>query len=204
MERTDLNPPQRGSTSQKAKREANEVKNDLKDEARRKASDLKQSAKNQTRETAQKAKQEASSRLTAYAEAARAAARTLRENDESTAGEQGEAAAEQIDRFAHYLQNKDTGALLRDVKTFARRNPEWFLGGTLVAGLAMGRFLRSSAPDDERDRYGSLNASPHLPARVPEDVPQRPGAHSASPSMSRATERTESTAGTVSGKGVRE
>ena len=41
--------------------------------------------------------------------------------------------------------------ILRDAREMARRRPEVFAGGLFVAGLMLGRFLRSSAPEESYD-----------------------------------------------------
>jgi hypothetical protein len=57
-------------------------------------------------------------------------------------------ASERIGRVASYVGSADPSRLGADVQRFARTRPVWFIGGAFVAGLAIGRFLRSSAPSD--------------------------------------------------------
>jgi len=47
-------------------------------------------------------------------------------------------------RIATYLEEQDTRALVTDLEGTARQHPAAFLGTTFAAGLAAGRFLRSS------------------------------------------------------------
>jgi hypothetical protein len=44
---------------------------------------------------------------------------------------------------------------VRDTESFARRRPEVFLGGTILAGLMLARFLKASAPDTAAGSNGS-------------------------------------------------
>jgi len=54
-----------------------------------------------------------------------------------------------VDRVSRYLRDKDLPALVRDTEGFARRHPDLFLGGSLVAGVLLARFLKSSADRQE-------------------------------------------------------
>lgn len=66
-------------------------------------------------------------------------------------------AADSIQQASKYLENKSVGEVVSDVEDFARREPLLFLGGTFAVGLLLGRFLKSSPPDDrgrgDRPRY---------------------------------------------------
>lgn len=54
--------------------------------------------------------------------------------------------AEQVERVGGYLEGEKPQAMMRDLEETARRNPAAFLGTTMIAGLLIGRFLRSSEP----------------------------------------------------------
>ena len=62
-------------------------------------------------------------------------------------------AADGVDKVAQYLRSRDLSRVVRDVESFARREPAIFLGGAFVAGLIGSRFLKSSGthPQDSRD-----------------------------------------------------
>jgi hypothetical protein len=62
-------------------------------------------------------------------------------------------AADGVDKVAQYLRSRDLGRVVRDVESFARREPAIFLGGAFVAGLIGSRFLKSSGthPPDAND-----------------------------------------------------
>ena len=84
--------------------------------------------------------------LGTVAEALREAANKLGEGEAGPLGTYAESAAEQVDKIARYLREKDLQSLSRDAQTFARRHPEVFLGGAFLAGIMAARFLKSSAP----------------------------------------------------------
>jgi len=84
--------------------------------------------------------------LGTVAGALRVAAQDLRQGEVSGLGTYADSAAEQLDKVAGYLREKDLTGLTRDAETFARRHPEAFLGGAFLAGIFAARFLKSSRP----------------------------------------------------------
>jgi hypothetical protein len=56
--------------------------------------------------------------------------------------------ADGVERTAAYLDRKDVNEILHDAREMARRRPELFAGGLFIAGLMLGRFLRSSVPEE--------------------------------------------------------
>lgn len=67
----------------------------------------------------------------------------------------GNSLAEQVEQLSSYLDRKEVTELVRDVETFARRNPALFIGGAFALGLLGARFLKSSSP------HQALIASPN-------------------------------------------
>jgi hypothetical protein len=57
-----------------------------------------------------------------------------------------EQVAEQIGGLADQLADREPRELLREVERFARDRPALFLGGALLAGLGISRFLKSTSP----------------------------------------------------------
>jgi hypothetical protein len=55
-------------------------------------------------------------------------------------------AGQKAEDVAHYIGNVDLSGLRSDVQRFARKNPGWFVGGALVAGLVLGRLFKASTP----------------------------------------------------------
>ena len=84
--------------------------------------------------------------LGTVAGALRGAAQDLQQGEVAALGTYAQSAAEQLDKVAGYLREKDLKGLTRDAETFARRHPEVFLGGAFLAGILAARFIKSSRP----------------------------------------------------------
>lgn len=80
--------------------------------------------------------------------AIRSAANHLHETEDDRVADYVEMAADQLDCTANYLRKRDVGGLVDDLGGFARRRPDVFLGGMLVAGLGISRFLKASRHDN--------------------------------------------------------
>jgi len=91
-------------------------------------------------------KTQATGALEAVGRALRSASDNLQGEGLDPVGRIGQQAADQVDRMADYLRRRDLDGLLDDVQGMARNHPEIFLGGALLAGILVGRFLRSSTP----------------------------------------------------------
>jgi len=154
-----------------AKEQARNLASDAKDQAKNLASEAKDQVKdvaNQARDHVQtlvgQQKNQAADRLGSLAEALREAGRKLNEGQQAgDFGQYADRAAEQVERLSGYLRDHELRDFVRDTETFARRRPEVFLGGTLIAGLMLARFLKASSPDqgyDGRDRGGNWTGYP--------------------------------------------
>lgn len=55
--------------------------------------------------------------------------------------------AEQLERWASDIRDKDVSELLDDVKSFAKRRPAVFLGGAVALGLVAARLAKSSGSE---------------------------------------------------------
>lgn len=82
--------------------------------------------------------------LDAFADAVRKAADELGENDESAAAQFVREAAGGLESLSGSLREKSVGDLVDNVSRFGRTNPTAFLGGALLAGVALGRFAQAS------------------------------------------------------------
>lgn len=80
--------------------------------------------------------------LSQVARAVRDAGEGLREQRPEIAGI-ADTAAERVDRAATYLREHEPQELIDSATDFARRQPALVIGGALVAGLVLGRVLRS-------------------------------------------------------------
>jgi hypothetical protein len=90
-------------------------------------------------------KSRVSDSLETVAETVKRAGEPLHDEPFSKLGAYADVAAGAIERVAVGLRERDVDELAEDVRGFARSRPALFLGAGLVAGLAAGRFLRSSS-----------------------------------------------------------
>lgn len=72
--------------------------------------------------------------------------RTGDENNQiaSLVGKYGDTLAGRVEKLSSYIDDKELSELVRDVETFARRNPALFVGGAFALGVVAARFLKSS------------------------------------------------------------
>lgn len=66
-------------------------------------------------------------------------------------------AADGLKQLSQAMHGKSLGTMVSDVSEFGRRNPLAFIGGAALAGFAMARFARASAPTSsgaDRGVYG--------------------------------------------------
>jgi len=154
-----------------AKDQARDLASGAKDQAKNLAGEAKDQVKevaNQARDHVQtlvgQQKNQAADRLGSLAEALREAGRKLNEGQQAgDFGQYADRAAQQVERLSGYLRDHELRDFVRDTETFARRRPEVFLGGTLIAGLMLARFLKASSPSqgyDGRDRGGNWTGYP--------------------------------------------
>jgi len=61
-------------------------------------------------------------------------------------------ASDKINQAAQWLEGKEPGHVLDEVKSFARRNPGAFLAGAAVLGVLAGRLSKNLMPESDGDR----------------------------------------------------
>lgn len=158
--------PNDQSTFRQAKDQAKNLASDVKEQAK----DVASQARDHVQTLVGQQKDQVADRLHSLAEALREAGHKLSEGQQAgDVGGYADRAAEQVERLSSYLRDTDLRGFVRDTESFARRRPEVFLGGTLLAGLALARFLKASSPDrgyDGRDRGGAWTGYPQ-PSRGP-------------------------------------
>lgn len=76
--------------------------------------------------------------------ALRNTAQHLREQNQQRVAQYVETAADKVERFSNYLQQKDSDQIVRDVEDFVRMRPGVVIGSAFVAGFLLARFLKSS------------------------------------------------------------
>jgi hypothetical protein len=124
----------------------------LTDRAREKAGELKRQAeeaahgmRDRARSIADQQKHAAAGRVEGIAHALRRASDDLREQGQPMIAEYSRYAAEGLESMAQSLDRRDVDDFVEGVESFARQRPLAFLGGTMVAGFALARFMKSSS-----------------------------------------------------------
>jgi len=107
-------------------------------------------------------------------------------------------ASDKVDRLASYVDTASARGLAADVHNFARQRPAWFFGGAFLAGLALGRFAKSSARAASEGSSQDLSSAAR--GRHAERATGAQGSgYGASSLGSQATGRDQATTGSTSG-----
>ena len=94
-----------------------------------------------------------------FAEAIREAGEELSRNGQTTAADVVRQAAGGLESLSQSINEADIQDLVRSIRRFGRNNPTAFLGGAVLAGLALGRFARASRrPSGDGDAYSGSRA----------------------------------------------
>jgi hypothetical protein len=142
----------------------------LKDQAQAAAEGLKRrvrgladDAQTRARATVNQEKDTAAERLHAFASTLRSAADELKSRHQHLSAGCVEHAADGLEGVSGALRGRDLDELVGSVEDFARRQPAAFLGGALLTGLALARFMKSSA-ERRSPRPDSYPAGPEARA----------------------------------------
>lgn len=144
----------------------------LKEKARAGLDDAKAEAVQQS----EAAKNRAASEMSQTSQALRTAAGEL--DDGSIQHKMFTQAADAVGSMAEALSDRSVGEIVDQLSRFGRRNPAALIGGAVLAGLVVSRFLRAS----ERNGSGAETAAtrtPYEPSRV--QPPAMPAAGARSP-----------------------
>ena len=136
------------------------------DEAGSQASGAYQQAKEGARSWGNEAKERASRyaegqkeavshHLDDFAQAIRKASDELSERDQTMASQMIRQAASGLESLSRSVQGSSIDDMLASVRDFGRRNPTAFIGGAVLAGLALGRFARASSQRQSSGSYQS-------------------------------------------------
>jgi len=139
----------KGETTDKLHREkqaAEEVLRDAGDEFVAKADEYASDAKDAIAQKAEGVQRDISANLTAFGGALRAASEHLANNDQRAASQFVLDAAGGLERLSSSLKNKPFEDVLMELRSFGRDNSGALIAGSVLAGLALGRFLKSSSP----------------------------------------------------------
>ncbi len=151
-------------------REVSEAKSALgqaQDKARDTAEGLAAEVKAAAVDKTQQAQKSIAGSLQGFGDALRAAGDQLKEKDQGQAAQMINSAAGSIDGIANSLKDKPFSDVVGEVRRFGQSNPTALIAGSVLAGLALGRFLKSSAPEASGgNRSGGANPSSN-PAHRP-------------------------------------
>jgi len=126
----------------------------LASDAKRSAGNMLNQAKESASSMAREQKQSAAEHIGRYGTALRDSARSVEQEDPNVAYFANRA-AESIEKVADYIRSTDLEGLRRDAEDLARRNPAWFMGGMLVAGLVVGGLLKATAATMREDEISN-------------------------------------------------
>ncbi|MER8437868.1 hypothetical protein NKH36_10540 [Mesorhizobium sp. M1312] len=141
---------------------ATEALQDARDELTRKAGDYAAEAKQALFDKAEGTQRDISSNLKAFSGALRAASEHLANNDQRTASKFTLDAAGSLERLSSSLKDKPFEDVLGEMRSFGRENSGALIAGSVLAGLALGRFIKSSPPSaraETQSRSGTNRAS---------------------------------------------
>ncbi len=116
----------------------------LTDQTQQVAGQAVQQVQQQTEGMAQSQKDRAAQTFSSVAMAVRHTGENLQQQDQAAVGQYAVKAADRVDEFARYLQQRNVRELVNEVQVYARQNPAVFLSGSFALGLAAARFLKSS------------------------------------------------------------
>jgi hypothetical protein len=128
---------------------------DARDAALSEAKDLGHKAQRVADEQADKAKDAAASHIDSFADALRAASDELSARQTGPAAEMVAHAAAGLENLSRSLQGKSTGEMLDSVRQFGRSSPIAFLAGSVLAGLALGRFAAAGSTASSSQTQGA-------------------------------------------------
>jgi vacuolar-type H+-ATPase subunit H len=124
--------------------EALEAARELKDRAAETAKELASNAEEKLHDRAEEQKTAGAERVSSIADAIRRAADAMG-SELPQATSYVRRAATELETFSHSVRRRDVRELVRNVQDFARRNPTLFVGASVVAGIALVRFLKTSS-----------------------------------------------------------
>jgi hypothetical protein len=125
---------------------ARETLHDARDKVQRKAGEYASEAKAAAFEQAEGAQKGIGETIAALGGAMRAASDHLAQGEQNTMSKLMNDAAGGVERFSDSLKNKKFDEILDDVRQLGRNNSGALFAGSILAGLALGRFVKSSVP----------------------------------------------------------
>lgn len=150
-ERTRSESQGRKSSSSGTGRTSGTPASQLKQIAKEKGLELRDRALGVVEERASERLGRAADGMSSFVNALRSAGDALGGPGSSRLAEYPIEMADRLQAFGEHLRESEPRELAREVEDLARRYPELFLGGVLLAGVATGRFLRASREELERE-----------------------------------------------------
>ena len=143
----------------------------LADTAQEKARGLAATAEEKARQLADEKKREAAEQVAGVAEVVDSVAEQV-ERALPPAGAYVRGVSEQIHRVSSTLRDRSVDDLMDEARRFAQQRPVLVLGGCLIAGFGLARFLKASA-DRRAEERARRQARPPAFAAAPRSEPPR-------------------------------
>ena len=124
------------------------------DELRADAQQLTSKAANRIHSEVDARKGNAAEQAKSVSNAIQTAARQLDENAPTWLKSAFQQGADQIQRFAETIEQKDSRQVLNEVQNFARERPALFLGACAAAGFAAARVLKAGGEEQASQQFG--------------------------------------------------
>lgn len=132
------------SVGEQVREKASAVTEEVKEQAQR----LVEQARLRARQMIDQQKNRVADEISSVAHALKEGGRKLHEEQERNIAPFADSAAEQAEDVAAYVRSADLGTIYHDIEGLARRNPGLFVGGMVLTGFMLARFLKSSARSD--------------------------------------------------------
>lgn len=144
---------------------AKESLSDARRLAEERARSLVGDATQQARSYADSQKEAAAQSLRDFAEAVRRASDELGNRDQTLAARFVQEAAGGLETLSRSVSSRNIDSVIDSVRDFGRSNPTAFIAGSVLAGIAIGRFARASSErDHQRSGRGSGGHGQYRPS----------------------------------------
>jgi hypothetical protein len=153
---------QQGRPSDALKSEAQAVSDMVGDTAqsiKQEAAHFAESARDKANEQVDRSKDAVTTAIGDFADAIRKAGEDLAGKDQTMAARLASQAADGLQTFSRAVSEHRPEDMLDAVRRFGRENPTAFLAGAVLAGVALGRFARSSATHESDAKPASDTTS---------------------------------------------
>ncbi|MEU2351132.1 hypothetical protein [Modestobacter sp. NPDC049651] len=136
-------------------------------ETKRQAQDLVAQGRSQLQEQARTGQQRAGQGLSEIAQQLRTMVEGGGQTPSGPAADLVRQAGDKVEQVAGWLQNREPGDLVNEVRAYARRRPGMFLLGAAVAGVVAGR-LTGGVVSAHKDSNSSGGTTPAVPRHAAE------------------------------------